>query len=249
MSPARARRYLEKYFTKFRKPSIDIFWGSVDEFASGSGGDLGRPLITDVSDPGAAPSPSARSNPYVGPRRSATASRSTGAHGRSTSCATSLIAERIVLLYSPSGAGKTSLLEAGLRPELERRDFVVLPTIRVSHEAPTSLDGAVGQPLRAQHAAVAGGGAAARAAAERRRAGRHRPPDLPRSGSAPTCHRGSTPACSSTSSRSCSRSTPPTSTRRPRSSRSSASPCATGAGGRCSRCARTSSPSSTRTSP
>ena len=35
MSPARARRYLEKYFTKFRKPSIDIFWGSVDDFASG----------------------------------------------------------------------------------------------------------------------------------------------------------------------------------------------------------------------
>ena len=45
-----------------------------------------------------------------------------------------LIAERIVLLYSPSGAGKTSLLEAGLRPELERRDFHVLPTVRVGHE-------------------------------------------------------------------------------------------------------------------
>jgi hypothetical protein len=35
LSPARARRYLEKYFAKFRQPSIDIFWGSVDEFASG----------------------------------------------------------------------------------------------------------------------------------------------------------------------------------------------------------------------
>ena len=27
--------YLEKYFAKFRQPSIDIFWGSVDEFAAG----------------------------------------------------------------------------------------------------------------------------------------------------------------------------------------------------------------------
>ena len=35
MSPDRARRYLEKYFAKFRRPSIDIFWGSVDEFAAG----------------------------------------------------------------------------------------------------------------------------------------------------------------------------------------------------------------------
>jgi hypothetical protein len=35
MSPARARRYLEKYFTKFRKPSIDIFWGTVDQFSAG----------------------------------------------------------------------------------------------------------------------------------------------------------------------------------------------------------------------
>lgn len=33
--PDRARRYLEKYFAKFRQPSIDIFWGSVDEFSAG----------------------------------------------------------------------------------------------------------------------------------------------------------------------------------------------------------------------
>jgi hypothetical protein len=35
LSPARARRYLERDFGRFRKPSIDIFWGSVEEFASG----------------------------------------------------------------------------------------------------------------------------------------------------------------------------------------------------------------------
>ena len=41
-----------------------------------------------------------------------------------------------MLLYSPSGAGKTSLLEAGLRPELVRRDFHEYPTIRVGFEPP-----------------------------------------------------------------------------------------------------------------
>jgi hypothetical protein len=35
VSPARARRFLERYFGKHRQPSIDIFWGTVDEFAAG----------------------------------------------------------------------------------------------------------------------------------------------------------------------------------------------------------------------
>ncbi len=47
-----------------------------------------------------------------------------------------LIAERIVLLYSPSGAGKTSLIQAGLLPELEDEGFQVLPVMRVSLEPP-----------------------------------------------------------------------------------------------------------------
>ena len=34
ISPARAQRYLERYFGKHREPSIDIYWGSVDEFAA-----------------------------------------------------------------------------------------------------------------------------------------------------------------------------------------------------------------------
>jgi hypothetical protein len=32
-SPARARRYLERYFGKVRRPAIDIYWGTVDDFA------------------------------------------------------------------------------------------------------------------------------------------------------------------------------------------------------------------------
>ncbi len=33
-SPTRARRYLERYFSKVRRPAIDIYWGSVDEFVA-----------------------------------------------------------------------------------------------------------------------------------------------------------------------------------------------------------------------
>jgi len=53
-----------------------------------------------------------------------------------------ILSERIVLLYSQSGAGKTSLIEAGLRPEFERRRFAVLPTVRVGYESPLETPGA-----------------------------------------------------------------------------------------------------------
>ena len=33
-APARAQRYLERYFARFRQPSIEIFWGSVEEFSA-----------------------------------------------------------------------------------------------------------------------------------------------------------------------------------------------------------------------
>ncbi len=43
-----------------------------------------------------------------------------------------VIAQRVVVLYSPSGAGKTSLLQAGLIPLLGRQKrLVVLPVGRV----------------------------------------------------------------------------------------------------------------------
>jgi hypothetical protein len=79
-------------------------------------------------------------NPFVGPRSIRRGEPIYG-RGRETNdvCST-LVAARIVLLYAVSGAGKTSLLEAGLRPELERRDFAVLPTVRVGYDA-SNLDG------------------------------------------------------------------------------------------------------------
>lgn len=81
-------------------------------------------------------------NPYPGPRSFRYGERIYGRDREIDQLADVLIAERIVLFYSPSGAGKTSLLEAGLRPRLEQRDFEVLPTVRVGYVPPPSLHGA-----------------------------------------------------------------------------------------------------------
>ena len=51
-----------------------------------------------------------------------------------------LIAERIVVLYSPSGAGKTSLVQAALIPDLEDRGFEVLPVMRCSLKPQEKID-------------------------------------------------------------------------------------------------------------
>lgn len=83
----------------------------------------------------------ASTNPYVGPRSHRRGEHLNGRDREIAELRDVLIAERIVLLYSPSGAGKSSLLEAGLRPELERLDFAVLPTVRVGHEVPPTLRG------------------------------------------------------------------------------------------------------------
>ena len=57
-----------------------------------------------------------------------------------------LLVGSIVLLHSPSGAGKTSLIQAKLIPTLEREDFDVLPIIPVGQE-PSPTDGATNRYL------------------------------------------------------------------------------------------------------
>ena len=72
-----------------------------------------------------------RTNPYVGPRALRYGEHIYGRDRESLDLRDLLIAERVVLLYSPSGAGKTSLIQAGLIPEMEKEEFEVLPVIRV----------------------------------------------------------------------------------------------------------------------
>jgi hypothetical protein len=75
-------------------------------------------------------------NPFIGPRSFETGERLFGRDREVRDLLHLLIAERIGLLYSPSGAGKSSLIKAALIPALEKKDFVPLPPIRVNQELP-----------------------------------------------------------------------------------------------------------------
>jgi len=80
----------------------------------------------------------ARPNPYPGPRPFKQDEALYGRDRELLELLDLLIAERIVLLYSPSGAGKTSLIQAALIPALEREGFRVLPSMRVGLETPSA---------------------------------------------------------------------------------------------------------------
>lgn len=73
-----------------------------------------------------------RNNPYIGPRAYQTGEKLYGRDREVRQLLDLLIAERIVLLHSPSGAGKSSLVQAGLIPCLAEEGFHVLPVIRVN---------------------------------------------------------------------------------------------------------------------
>jgi hypothetical protein len=73
-----------------------------------------------------------RPNPYIGPRPFRTGEKIHGRERELRELMDLLIAERIVLLHSPSGAGKSSLIYAGLIPGLTSEGFHVLPVARVN---------------------------------------------------------------------------------------------------------------------
>jgi WD40 repeat protein len=73
-------------------------------------------------------------NPYPGPRAFHTGETLYGRDNEIFRLLDRLMAERIVLFFSPSGAGKTSLIQAGLVPRLREEGFYVRPVIRVSRE-------------------------------------------------------------------------------------------------------------------
>jgi hypothetical protein len=86
--------------------------------------------------------PALDTNPFVGPRALRAGEPIFGRDREIRRLTNLLVAERIVLLYSPSGAGKTSLIEAGLLPRLRDRRFQVSPLIRVSLRPPATVPGA-----------------------------------------------------------------------------------------------------------
>lgn len=81
-------------------------------------------------------------NPYVGPRPFDPGERLYGRDREIAGLLQALSAERVVLLYSPSGAGKSSLLNAGLIPRLRRQFDVWRPT-RVGHPLPPRVPATV----------------------------------------------------------------------------------------------------------
>jgi WD40 repeat protein len=79
------------------------------------------------------------SNPFVGPRAFETGEILYGRKREIRRLTELLVSERILLMHSPSGAGKTSLIQAALIPELKGEGFDVLPPIRVGIEPPPEL--------------------------------------------------------------------------------------------------------------
>ena len=78
----------------------------------------------------------AANNPYIGASPFPFGRVLYGRDSESQELLNRLIAQRIVLLHSPSGAGKTSLIRAALAPALEQEEFTVLPIARVNAEPP-----------------------------------------------------------------------------------------------------------------
>ncbi len=76
-------------------------------------------------------------NPYVGPRPFEPGETLYGREDEITRLFYRWNAERIVLLHSPSGAGKSSLIQAGLLPRI-RTSFDVWGPTRVNQEGPTN---------------------------------------------------------------------------------------------------------------
>lgn len=77
-------------------------------------------------------------NPYVGPRSFLGGEQIFGRRREIREICNLLIAERIVVLHSPAGAGKSSLIQAGLIPELQGQGFYVRSVVRLNRE-PTEL--------------------------------------------------------------------------------------------------------------
>jgi WD40 repeat protein len=82
-----------------------------------------------------------QNNPYIGPRPFERADRINffGRTREARDLLSLIMAERVVLFYAQSGAGKTSLLNTQIIPALEDEGFYVLPVVRVGSDAPPDV--------------------------------------------------------------------------------------------------------------
>src|SRR4051812_47958012 len=80
-------------------------------------------------------------NPYVGPRSFRPEERELffGRDNEARDLLSMVLAERLVIFYAQSGAGKSSLLNTRLRPGLEKAGYRLLPSGRVSGDLPDGL--------------------------------------------------------------------------------------------------------------
>lgn len=80
-------------------------------------------------------------NPYVGPRTFSRqeADRFFGREREARELFSLIISERLTLFYAQSGAGKSSLINARLIPQLQEADYAVLPVGRVGGELPEGV--------------------------------------------------------------------------------------------------------------
>ncbi|MBI1877939.1 MAG: hypothetical protein HYR94_06890 [Chloroflexi bacterium] len=80
-------------------------------------------------------------NPYVGPRTFTRqeSSRFFGREREANDLFSLVVSERLVLFYAQSGAGKSSLINTRLIPQLQKAGFAVLPIGRVSGELPAAI--------------------------------------------------------------------------------------------------------------
>jgi WD40 repeat protein len=96
--------------------------------------------MTDMPENAAATTIASRPNPYIGTRPFKRGETLYGREQETSELLDLLIAERIVMLYSPSGAGKSSLLNASILPKMEENGFEVLPVARLNHEPPPDAE-------------------------------------------------------------------------------------------------------------
>jgi WD40 repeat protein len=83
-----------------------------------------------------------KGNPYIGPRPFERQDfyNFYGRAREARDLLSLILANRVVLFYAQSGAGKTSLLNAQIIPDLEERGFNVLPVTRVGSDLPPGID-------------------------------------------------------------------------------------------------------------